>query len=129
MIYLDTHVALWLRQGWLEGLPRAVRERLDRDADLRISPMAVLEIDLLHEIGRIREGSAELVGALSRGLGLKVCDLPFPAVAAAASSLGWTRDPFDRLIVAQAAVAEAPLVTKDRRLREHYRRAVWDDGA
>ena len=37
----------------------------------------------------------------------------------------WTRDPFDRMIVAQAALREAPLLTKDRVLHEHYDRAVW----
>ena len=37
----------------------------------------------------------------------------------------WVRDPFDRLIVAQAIANEAPLVTKDEKIRRHYRRAVW----
>jgi PIN domain nuclease of toxin-antitoxin system len=39
--------------------------------------------------------------------------------------LSWTRDPFDRLIVAQAAVRDAPLLTKDRAIRRRYRAAVW----
>lgn len=37
----------------------------------------------------------------------------------------WTRDPFDRLIVANAKAAGAPLITKDERIRKHYRRAIW----
>ena len=36
----------------------------------------------------------------------------------------WTRDPFDRLIVANAKAAGAPLITKDERIRKHYRRAI-----
>jgi len=41
---------------------------------------------------------------------LRLCDLPFPLIAAAALDEKWTRDPFDRLIVANAkALAEAVL--------------------
>lgn len=127
MIYLDTHVTIWLRDGQVGKLPRRVRERLDRDEELRISPMVVVEIDVLREIGRIDEGSAAIIGVLSRGLGLRVCDLPFPAVAAAAAHLAWTRDPFDRLIVAQAVVAQAPLVTRDRTIHRHSAVAYWGD--
>ncbi len=38
---------------------------------------------------------------------------------------GWTRDPFDRLIVANAKAANASLVTKDERILKNYSRAVW----
>lgn len=38
----------------------------------------------------------------------------------------WTREPGDRLIVANAiANNEAPLVTSDRRIQEQYRNAIW----
>ncbi len=37
----------------------------------------------------------------------------------------WTRGPFDRLIVAQAKTGDAPLLSKDRTILEHYPGAVW----
>jgi len=37
----------------------------------------------------------------------------------------WTRDPFDRLIVGLAALAGSALLTKDRTIRKHYRKATW----
>jgi PIN domain nuclease of toxin-antitoxin system len=37
----------------------------------------------------------------------------------------WVRDPFDRLIVAQASANDAPLITKDEKIRRHYKRAIW----
>jgi PIN domain nuclease of toxin-antitoxin system len=37
----------------------------------------------------------------------------------------WGRDPFDRLIVAQAKVNEVVLVTKDETIRSNYGLAVW----
>jgi PIN domain nuclease of toxin-antitoxin system len=35
------------------------------------------------------------------------------------------RDPFDRLIVANAKAKDAPLVTKDPRIHRNYSRALW----
>jgi PIN domain nuclease of toxin-antitoxin system len=52
-------------------------------------------------------------------------ELTFAAVVENALQQKWIRDPFDRLIVAQASTNEAPLVTKDEKIRRHYRRAVW----
>jgi PIN domain nuclease of toxin-antitoxin system len=54
-----------------------------------------------------------------------VCDLPFRTVVEYALKENWGRDPFDRLIVANAKAAEAPLVTKDARIRRHYSRVIW----
>jgi len=54
-----------------------------------------------------------------------MCDLSFEDVARAALRESWTGDPFDRMIVAQARLREAALITKDRSIREHYSRAVW----
>jgi PIN domain nuclease of toxin-antitoxin system len=38
----------------------------------------------------------------------------------------WTRDPFDRIIVAQARLRGAPLLTKDRTIQTHHAEAFWD---
>jgi len=63
--------------------------------------------------------------ALTQEAGLRVCDLPFADVIEMAQRESWTRDPFDRIIVGQAALRKASLVTKDATVRSHYRRAVW----
>ena len=46
-------------------------------------------------------------------------------VADSALGIDWTRDTFDRLIVAEAQHADAALVTKDIRIRDNYERAIW----
>jgi PIN domain nuclease of toxin-antitoxin system len=59
-------------------------------------------------------------------LGARLCDLPFPAIASAALDEKWTRDPFDRLIVAHAkANGFAPLISSDKKIARHYPRTVW----
>ena len=125
MIYLDTHVAAWLHAAGADLLSEEAVRRIERADEIRISPMVRLELQYLYEVGRVTQPATLVLDALQAGLGVRVCDAPFPAVARAAESETWTRDPFDRMIVAQAALREAPLVTKDRVLHQHYDRAVW----
>ncbi len=125
LIYLDTHVAVWLYGGRTDLFPEAAQKLLQEN-DLLISPMVVLELQYLFEIQRTAEPAQGVVAALTRDLGLGICDLPFSEVARAALGQDWTRDPFDRLIVSQAALREAPLLTRDRLLHDHYSRAVWN---
>jgi PIN domain nuclease of toxin-antitoxin system len=47
-------------------------------------------------------------------------------VTAIAATLGWTRDPFDRVIVAHALADDLPLLTRDERIRRHCPLARWD---
>jgi len=125
VIHLDTHVVVWLYAGDLRRFSPAARRRLDRE-ELRISPMVALEVQYLHEVGRISENANAVLSDLGRKLGLAQAEGDFSAVAAAAMDLGWTRDPFDRLIVAHAALSGAALLSKDRTIRRKYRHAVWD---
>ena len=125
MIHLDTHVVAWLYAGRLDLIPARARTRIEGSA-LGISPMVLLELDLLHEIGRTRAGSADVLAALERDLDLRVSEAAFPRIARIAGTLTFTRDPFDRLIAATALAEDVPLLTADRLLLEHCPTAVWD---
>ena len=124
MIYLDTHVAAWLYAGQPGSLSNTAMREISNES-LLISPMVLLELQLLFEIGRAKDPASKVAEHLARDLGVAVCDHPFPLVAASAMEVNWTRDPFDRLIVAQAAANDAPLLTKDARILRHYKRAIW----
>ena len=124
MIYLDTHAVAALYQGAFDGFSKAARAAIDEEDDLRISPMVLLELEYLHEIKRIRVSGRRIVEALASDLGLTVCNLAFADVARKAIEERWTRDPFDRLILAQARLAHARLITKDRAMRSHYSQAL-----
>jgi len=124
LIYLDTHVAAWMYAGRTDLLPTSVRSLLE-EHDLLISPAVKLELQYLYEIRRTAEPARTVVAALERDVGLVVCDLPFREVVEVALAQSWTRDPFDRLIVSQAALRGLHLLTKDRNIRENFPEAIW----
>lgn len=123
--YLDTNVVFWLCENKLDRISAAALDALKR-YDLLVSPMVTIELAYLQEIGRSTRTSQDIVKQLQKQIGLQVCDHSFADVAETATFESWTRDPFDRMIVANAkANGYAPLVTSDERIREHYPKAVW----
>lgn len=124
MIYLDTHVLLWLHAGLLDRFTARGRRLLEQ-SDLLVSPCVKLELQCLFEIGRTTVPAAGVVNDLDGQIGLTVCDLPFDTVVDRALELDWTRDPFDRLIAAHALCRRIPLLTKDITIRRRLKLAVW----
>ncbi len=124
MIRLDTHVVAWLFTGEVERLSAPAVEAIEGHVPA-ISPMVQLELTYLFEIGRLTVPGPEIVDDLSRRISLTMSSVPFTAAVEAAASLRWTRDPFDRLIVADALVAGAALITRDDAIRGHVPSAVW----
>ena len=120
---LDTHVAVALYEGRTGGLGPAAKRAIDREV-VTISPAVLLEIEFLHEIGRLRVGAMSISAGLGEDLSIRVASERFADVAIEALSLGFTRDPFDRLIVAHAALTKAALITQDATLRFRYPKAM-----
>ena len=88
--------------------------------------MVALELDFLHEIGRLREPADRVLDHLEATLGLTLSPVPFASAVAAARGLRWTRDPFDRIIVGSALAEGAELATADETIRANYPLAAWD---
>ena len=124
MTYLDTHVAVWLLKG-ARDLPQRAQCRIETDDEILISPMVLLDIQNLYEIGRLKAAPEEIFDILSATIGLRVCSHPFGLVVDQALREKWTRDPFDRIIVAHARCRGAVLLTKDEEILRHYDLAVW----
>jgi len=124
--YLDTHVAVRLAHGELATISQAAMETI-ATMDLLISPMVLLELEYLFEIKRETRLSAEdIERKLEFELGVQICALSFTSIARKAAREKWTRDPFDRIIVAHArANALSPLISADRLILQNYPRAIW----
>lgn len=123
--YLDTHVVVWLCQNNVEKFSAPALAAIN-DHDLLISPIVLIELNFLFQIGRIIRPPQDLARQLRTQIGVQVCDHSFADMADTALFESWTRDPFDLMIVSHAkANGYAPLITQDEKIREHYPRAVW----
>ena len=122
--HCDTHTVLWLYAGEIERFGKKAAKAIET-FDLRISPMVRLEMQFLNEIGRINEKPQSILRVLMADFGIRVCNHPFESVVEAAEAIHWTRDPFDRIIVAQATLEHAALITKDDVMRKYYKPCIW----
>jgi len=123
--YLDTHVLLWLYAFADKRISQTALEQIRSSDILLVSPMALLELTYLKEIGRTNVTSDTIYRELESSIGLEVCAQPFGVVVSTAQQQTWTRDPFDRIIVGQASIKNSLLITKDKTILDHYEYAVW----
>ena len=124
MIYLDTHVVVWLYAGLIDKLS-ITAHRLINENDIFISPVVRLELQYLFEVDRVTAAPDAIVADLANRIGLQVCAKPFNRIVSEALAQPWTRDPFDRLIAAHASLDGDILVTKDGNMLRNYPHARW----
>jgi PIN domain nuclease of toxin-antitoxin system len=123
--YLDTHAAVWLAEGTLRRHSRRALSLVAK-SDLLLSPMVLLELEYLYELKRSALPARDVLLKLEHEAGARLCELSFPQIAGVAIGERWTRDPFDRVIVAHAkANGWAALVSADETIARHYARTVW----
>lgn len=123
MIYLDTHVLVWLLAGETERLSKKAIALIEKN-DLITGPINLLELEYLYEIQRIPKRSLEIYNELQAIIDLKLHDLGDKTILKAID-IPWTRDPFDRMTVAGSSILNIPLLTKDNHILEHFSLAVW----
>ncbi|MCC6528615.1 MAG: type II toxin-antitoxin system VapC family toxin [Polyangiaceae bacterium] len=123
-LLLDTNVALWLLLGDRERVSgQAVDALEDERNELALSAASVWEIAIKRSLGKLTIEDV-WAAALRR---LDFDPLPVTALhAEAVERLPWHhRDPFDRLLVAQALVERLVLVSADPRLAAYGVEVCW----
>lgn len=113
VILLDTNALLWLEQGHRRSRP------LTAGPSLYLSPATLLELQVLIESGRMRSLPRVTPAVIAADERWLLDDVPSARWFTAATEVGWTRDPFDRLIVAHARLRGWKLATSDSALLEH----------
>jgi PIN domain nuclease of toxin-antitoxin system len=123
-LLLDTNVVLWLLLGDRQRVPSRAVEALENEQNtVALSAASVWEIAIKRSLGKltISDGWASALGRLGFD--------PMPVTALHAETverLPWHhRDPFDRLLVAQASIESCALVTADRRLDDYDIETLW----
>jgi len=112
MILLDTNAVIWLetRHPRTRALGRTTKP-------LYVSPATLLELEFLRELGRIR--LLDDLSVLADDRPWLLDDPPAAAWFESAWNVGWTHDPFDRLLVAHARLRRWRLASGDTELLKH----------
>lgn len=116
-LFLDSHILLWWATGRLERLNPAVRMAIATAEDVVISVATVWELEIKRSAGRFDPGSLDW--AVLPKQGMAILPIEIDDALAAAHLPPIHRDPFDRMIVAQAIRRGATLVTADGALGEY----------
>ncbi len=122
-LLLDTHAALW----WLADDDRlgtaSARLLADPASEVLLSAAVVWEIAIKRSLGKLDapdDFAATLIGAGARALSISI------EHADAVAELAWHhRDPFDRLLIAQATIEHAVLVTNDPAVQAYGTPVLW----
>jgi PIN domain nuclease of toxin-antitoxin system len=123
---LDTHVALW----WWRDIPRLsapVRKVLEDGQALFISPVSAFEIGLKWRLGKLNMIDDPAVNYPRLVAENGFAGLPLTQAHALTAGLlpGDHRDPFDRLIAAQALAEGLIVVTRDPVFRNFGCKVLW----
>ena len=109
-LLLDTHVALWAISGDAT-LGADFLDRLRRDPDIFLSPVSLWEITIKQTAGKLA-GPPDLAERV-RDMGFRELPVTHGHAIAAGRLPPHHRDPFDRMLVAQAASEDMTLVSRD----------------
>ena len=120
-LLLDTHALVWWDSG---ELPRSVARRIEGADVVFVSAVVAWEIAIKSHLGRIIAKAPVEVVLGDYGF------LELPVLIRHADRVSTLpphhRDPFDRLLVAQALVEDLVIVSADRLLRKYTAPIVWD---
>lgn len=113
---LDTHVVLW----WLADDPTLsdeIKSMIDEEPDVYVSAATLWELTIKQAIGKLAE-PADLPERV-RGSGFGELAITFEHAVVAGRLPLVHRDPFDRMLIAQARCQDLTLVTRDAEIQKY----------
>lgn len=120
-LLLDTHAFLWLIAGD-ERLPASARASIDRADEVLLSIASIWEAEIKRAAGEL---DAPPVADAARRAEVGRLDITADHATAAAHLPLVHRDPFDRMIVAQAQMESLVVVSKDKAIGRYGTAVTW----
>jgi PIN domain nuclease of toxin-antitoxin system len=113
-LLLDTHVLLWALSQPAK-LTAQTRKKID-EAEVFVSAASIWEIGIKSALGKLNTTAGEILAAVEPA-GFRMLSITGEHAAKAAELPPLHKDPFDRLLAAQAAIEPMILITNDRMLK------------
>lgn len=123
-LLLDTHAFLWFVTGD-KRLSRRARRAIESEEPF-LSAVSVWEMAIKVSLGRlVLPAPVDEYVTEKRAEGFSMLSIDWPHAAAVEKLPFLHRDPFDRLLAAQALSERLPLVSSDPVFREYGVKIVW----
>ena len=126
-LLLDTHAFLW----WYEGNSRMslpARQAVDDDSnEVLVSAASAWEIATKHRLGKLPSAdpiTSDIAGAIA-AQGFEELPITVAEAARAGALPGPHRDPFDRMLIAQALSRNLVLISTDAAFDKYHVRRLW----
>ena len=126
-LLIDTHALLW----WLDGdrrLPVRIRRAIANDTNtILVSAASAWEITTKARLGKLPgalDVAADVSGCVS-GQGFTPLDITLLHAQRAGALAGLHRDPFDRMLIAQAQLEDVAIVSDDEAFDDYDVRRIW----
>lgn len=124
---LDTHTFLWFVFDDPRISTKAVEHIEDQDNLMHLSVVSLWEIVIKSQLGKLELGISidDFFQQNCVATDLELIDVQLPHLLAYDKLPLHHRDPFDRLLIAQAKVLEIPIISADRKLDFYEIDVIW----
>jgi PIN domain nuclease of toxin-antitoxin system len=126
-LLLDTHTFIWWDSEPAKLSPQALTVCQERTNSLLLSVASVWEMQIKLQLGKLKLALplAEIVESQQQRNNVEILPVLLPHVLALQNLPAHHKDPFDRLLIAQANVEEAILVSSDPVFAQYVVKIVW----
>ncbi|MBS3947844.1 MAG: type II toxin-antitoxin system VapC family toxin [Dethiobacter sp.] len=126
-LLLDTHAFIWWDSEPAKLSPQALALCQDRQNVLMLSVVSVWEMQIKLQLGKLRLALPlrEIVESQQHTNNIEILPATLEHVLTLENLPAHHKDPFDRLLAAQAIVEEALLVSGDPDIAKYAVQVVW----
>lgn len=125
-ILLDAHSLIWFLEGD-NNLSRIAKEAIEDPGNISfVSIASFWEMAIKVSLGKLEiRSSLDQITQLTQGNGIEILPIHLNHALLVANLPFYHRDPFDRLLIAQAKLEKMPLVSRDGYFKDYQISMLW----
>jgi PIN domain nuclease of toxin-antitoxin system len=127
MVLVDTHTLLWWIFDDRRISPAAQQILEDRESRRFVSYASLWEIAIKVNLGKLDTSgmTVDEIALLLQKLGFSLLPIHLEDISRLANLARLHRDPFDRMLIAQAQELGIPLLTNDAKIKQYPVKTIW----